>query len=127
MWAGWRRPDADRGGTQSGSSLPLPPSSPSSAPPGSRGCLGAGGVARADASLGRGVRASAAIFGGRIGAAEEQAAALARTPALQRALRERDAAVLRDLVHGDIAVYSGGRRVGGPAPGAAVTRSGVGV
>jgi diguanylate cyclase (GGDEF)-like protein len=85
--------------------------------------VGGGELDRADARLASEVRASAAIFGGRIGAAEEQAAALARTPALQRALRERDAAVLRDLVHGDIAVYSGGRRVAGPAPGASVTRS----
>jgi diguanylate cyclase (GGDEF)-like protein len=85
--------------------------------------VGGGELDRADARLASEVRASAAIFGGRIGAAEEHAVALARTPALQRALRERDAALLRGLVHGDIAVYSGGRRVAGPAPGSSVTRS----
>jgi diguanylate cyclase (GGDEF)-like protein len=86
--------------------------------------VGGGELDRADARLASEVRAAATIFAARITAAEDRAAALARTPPLQHALRDDDIARVRELVHGDVAVYSGGRRVAGPAPAdPAVTRS----
>jgi diguanylate cyclase (GGDEF)-like protein len=86
--------------------------------------VGGGELDRADARLASEVRTAAAIFGGRITASEERASALARTPALQRALRRHDVDGVRALVSGDVAVYSDGQRVAGPAPSApGVTRS----
>jgi diguanylate cyclase (GGDEF)-like protein len=86
--------------------------------------VGGGELDRADARLASEVRAAATIFAARITAAEDRAAALARTPPLQHALRDDDIARVRELAHGDVAVYSGGRRVAGRAPAdPAVTRS----
>jgi diguanylate cyclase (GGDEF)-like protein len=86
--------------------------------------VGGGELDRADARLASEVRAAATIFGGRITKAEERAASLARTPALQRALRRGDEARVRALVRGDVAVYSDGRRIAGATPtDPSVTRS----
>ena len=86
--------------------------------------VGGGELDRADARLASEVRAAAAIFGGRITAAEERASMVARAPGMQRALRRHDVARVRALVRGNVAVYSDGQRVAGPAPAAlAVTRS----
>jgi diguanylate cyclase (GGDEF)-like protein len=86
--------------------------------------VGGSELDRADARLASEVRAAATIFGGRVTAAEERASALARTPALQQALRRRDSARVRELARGDVAVYSAGRRLAGPAAtDPSVTRS----
>ena len=86
--------------------------------------VGGGELDRADARLASEVRAAATVFGGRVTEAEERAASLARLPALQRALRRGDEARVRALARGDVAVYSGGRRIAGAAPTEpAVTRS----
>jgi diguanylate cyclase (GGDEF)-like protein len=88
--------------------------------------VGGGEVARADARLAGEVRAAATIFSGRVTAADERAASLARSPALQRALRRQDAPAIRALVRGagaDLAVYSGRRLLAGRSPGSAITRS----
>src|SRR5262245_51449173 len=86
--------------------------------------VGGGELDRADARLASEVRAAATIFGVRITEAEERAASLARTPALQRALRRGDDARVRALARGDVAVYARGHRIAGEVPtGPAVTRS----
>jgi diguanylate cyclase (GGDEF)-like protein len=86
--------------------------------------VGGGELARADARLAGEARAAATIFGGRIAAADERAGTLARSTALQRALRRRDGQAIRALIRGaDVAVYSSGRLIAGRTPGSAATRS----
>src|SRR5919197_6466726 len=77
---------------------------------------------RVDAGLQAGLRAALAAYQDELGAADVAAAQLARDPAFQRALLERDRAALRRLLQGrrNLSVEAGGFQVGRRDPTAAV-------
>jgi diguanylate cyclase (GGDEF)-like protein len=76
---------------------------------------------RVDALLQAGLRASLAGYQDELRAADQEAAALARNPAFQRALMARDRAMLERLLlsHRRLTVIAGGLRIGARVPLAA--------
>jgi diguanylate cyclase (GGDEF)-like protein len=86
---------------------------------------GASELDRADSRLASEVRAAAAGFSGLVGMADAEAGSLAASPALQRAVLQRDRSAVTRLLRGrqNLAVYAGTKLLAGRVPAASVTRT----